>query len=40
MIIGMEDGKIVEQGTNSQLLGLNGYYTDMFNRQQEQEQET
>ena len=39
-IIVLDDGKIVEQGTHRQLLDLNGYYTDMFNRQQEQEKET
>jgi ATP-binding cassette subfamily B protein len=38
-IIVLDDGKIVEQGTHRQLLALNGYYTDMFNRQQEQEKE-
>ncbi len=38
-IIVLDDGKIVEQGTHPQLLALNGYYTDMFNRQQEQEKE-
>ncbi len=36
-IIVLDEGKIVEQGTHQQLLGLNGYYTEMYNRQQEQE---
>jgi len=39
-IIVLDDGKIVEQGTHSQLLGLNGYYADMYKRQQEQDKET
>jgi len=38
-IIVLDDGKIVEQGTHSQLLALNGYYADMYKRQQEQEKE-
>lgn len=38
-IIVLDDGKIVEQGTHGQLLALNGYYTDMYKRQQEQEKE-
>ncbi|MFZ1305696.1 MAG: ABC transporter ATP-binding protein [Ferruginibacter sp.] len=36
-IIVLDEGKIVEQGTHQQLLELNGYYTEMYNRQQEQE---
>ena len=36
-IIVLDEGKIVEQGTHQQLLGLNGYYTEMYNRQQEQD---
>ena len=36
-IIVLDDGKIVEQGTHHQLLDLNGYYTEMYNRQQEQD---
>ena len=39
-IIVLDDGKIVEQGTHNQLLGLNGYYADMYKRQQEQDKET
>jgi ATP-binding cassette subfamily B protein len=38
-IIVIDEGAIVEQGTHQQLLGLNGYYTDMYNRQQEQDKE-
>jgi len=38
-IIVIDDGKIVEQGTHQQLLDLNGLYTDMFKRQQEQDKE-
>jgi ATP-binding cassette subfamily B protein len=38
-IIVLDDGKIVEQGTHQQLLALNGYYTEMYNRQQEQDKE-
>ncbi len=36
-IIVLEEGKIVEQGNHRQLLDLNGYYTEMYNRQQEQD---
>ena len=39
-IIVLDDGKIVEQGTHQKLLELNGYYADMYNRQQEQDKET
>ncbi len=38
-IIVLDDGKIVEQGTHSELLTLNGYYADMYKRQQEQDKE-
>jgi ATP-binding cassette, subfamily B, multidrug efflux pump len=38
-IIVLDEGKIVEQGTHRQLLDLNGYYTEMYNRQQEQEKD-
>ena len=38
-IVVLDDGKIVEQGTHRQLLDLNGYYTEMYNRQQEQDKE-
>jgi ATP-binding cassette subfamily B protein len=36
-IIVLENGTIVEQGTHDQLLNLNGYYAEMYNRQQLQE---
>ncbi|MBL7703749.1 MAG: ABC transporter ATP-binding protein [Ferruginibacter sp.] len=38
-IIVLDSGKIAEQGTHNHLLGLNGYYAEMYNRQQEQEKE-
>ena len=36
-IVVIEDGQIVEQGTHEQLMSLNGYYTELYNRQQQQE---
>ncbi len=39
-IIVLDDGKIVEQGTHKNLLELNGYYADMYNRQQQRDKET
>ncbi len=36
-IIVLDDGKIVEQGTHQYLLDLNGFYADMYKRQQEQD---
>ncbi|MBX2921581.1 MAG: ABC transporter ATP-binding protein [Chitinophagaceae bacterium] len=36
-ILVMEDGKIVEQGSHEELLPLNGYYAEMYRKQQEQE---
>ena len=38
-ILVMEDGRIVEQGTHEELLQLNGYYTEMYRKQQEQDSE-
>ena len=38
-IIVLDNGKIVEQGTHKQLLEKNGYYADMYARQQEQDQQ-
>ena len=34
-VIVLEDGKIVEQGTHAELLQQNGYYAEMYARQQE-----
>ncbi len=39
-IIVLDDGKIVEQGKHQELLNLNGYYADMYKRQQEQDRKT
>ncbi len=36
-IIVLDNGKIVEQGTHAELLALDGYYADMYKRQQEQD---
>ncbi len=36
-IVVLEDGEIVESGTHAELLALNGYYTELYLRQQEQE---
>jgi ATP-binding cassette, subfamily B, multidrug efflux pump len=36
-IVVIEDGRIIEQGSHEQLLSLNGYYTELYNRQQQQE---
>ena len=36
-IIVLEDGEIVESGTHTELLSKNGYYADLYYRQQEQE---
>lgn len=36
-IIVIEDGQTVEQGTHEQLMNLNGYYTELYNRQQQQD---
>lgn len=33
-IVLLDEGKIVEQGTHEELLKLNGYYTEMYQRQQ------
>ena len=38
-IIVLDDGRVVEEGTHSQLLEKNGYYADMYARQQEQDQQ-
>lgn len=38
-IIVLDDGRIVETGTHEELLSLNGYYTDLYARQQSGEEE-
>jgi ATP-binding cassette, subfamily B, multidrug efflux pump len=38
-IIVLDDGKIVETGTHEELLSLNGYYADLYARQQSGEEE-
>jgi ATP-binding cassette subfamily B multidrug efflux pump len=32
-IVVLHDGQIVERGTHEELLGLNGYYTELYNKQ-------
>ena len=39
-IVVIEDGQIVEQGTHEELLSLNGFYTELYNRQQQQDSQT
>jgi ATP-binding cassette subfamily B multidrug efflux pump len=39
-IVVIEDGQMVEQGTHEQLMNLNGYYTELYNRQQQQESQS
>ena len=39
-IIVLEDGVMVEEGTHNQLLAKNGFYTEMYNRQQQHEHST
>lgn len=36
-IVVLEDGMIVEQGTHRQLLEMNGYYTSLYEQQQQEE---
>ncbi len=36
-IVVIEDGEIVEEGTHENLLNQNGYYAELYNRQQEQD---
>lgn len=36
-IVVLENGEIVEQGIHQQLMGMNGYYSGLYARQQEQE---
>ena len=37
LILVVQDGKIVEQGTHRELLGMKGYYYDLYTRQYEDE---
>jgi ATP-binding cassette subfamily B multidrug efflux pump len=39
-IVVIEDGTIVEKGTHEELLNLNGFYTELYNRQQQQDSQT
>ena len=39
-IVVIEDGQIVEQGTHEELLNLNGFYTELYNRQQQQDSQS
>ena len=36
-IVVIEDGQIVEKGTHEELLSMNGFYTELYNRQQQQD---
>jgi ATP-binding cassette subfamily B protein len=38
-IVVLDEGKIVESGTHQQLLALNGYYTYLYEQQQQQKEE-
>ncbi|HKC36293.1 MAG TPA: ABC transporter ATP-binding protein [Chitinophagaceae bacterium] len=39
-IVVIEDGQIVEQGTHEQLMNLNGFYVELYNRQQQQDSQS
>src|SRR6187397_2137306 len=39
-IVVIEEGKIVEKGTHEELLNLNGFYTELYNRQQRQDSQS
>ncbi len=36
-IVVIEDGQIVEKGTHEELLNMNGFYTELYNRRQQQD---
>ena len=36
-IVVIEEGQIVEKGTHEELLNMNGFYTELYNRQQQQD---
>jgi ATP-binding cassette subfamily B protein len=38
-ILVMEDGRVVEQGTHESLLARNGYYAELYRRQQDTDNE-
>ena len=40
LIVVMDDGRIVEAGTHAELLDQKGYYTDIYNRQQQKDLES
>ncbi|HEX6847958.1 MAG TPA: ABC transporter ATP-binding protein [Chitinophagaceae bacterium] len=39
-IVVIEDGQIVEKGTHEELLSMNGFYTELYNRQQQQDSQS
>jgi len=39
-IVVIEDGTIVENGTHEELIDLNGFYTELYNRQQQQDSQS
>jgi len=39
-IVVIEDGQIVEKGTHEHLMNLNGLYTELYNRQQQQDSQS
>ncbi len=39
-IVVIEDGTIVEKGTHEELIDLNGFYTELYNRQQQQDSQS
>jgi ATP-binding cassette subfamily B protein len=39
LIVVMEDGRIIEQGTHEDLMNKNGYYADLYRRQQSIEED-